>query len=44
MGIWEVTLSNKKWKQDLTATLIYIPECDWWNDLQNEARKGQSSA
>ena len=25
MGIWEVILLNKKWEQDLTATLIYIP-------------------
>ena len=39
MGIWEVTLLNKKWKQDLTATLIYKPVCDWWNYLLNEARK-----
>ena len=44
MGIWEVTLLNKKWEQDLTANLIYIPGCDWWNDLQNEAWKGQSFA
>ena len=44
MEIWEVTLLNKKWEQDLTANLIYIPGCDWWNDLQNEARKGQSFA
>ena len=41
MEIWEVTLLNKKSKQDLTANLIYISGCDWWNDLQNEARKGQ---
>ena len=41
MGIWEVTKLNKKWEQDLTANVIYIPVRDWWNDLQNEARKGQ---
>ena len=42
MGISEVTLLNKKWEQDLTANLIYISGCDWWNDLQNEAQKGQN--
>ena len=41
MGIWEATLLNRKWEQDLTTNSIYIPGCDWWNDLQNEARKGQ---
>ena len=41
MEIWEVTLLNKKWEQYLTANLIYISGCDWWNDLQNEAQKGQ---
>ena len=41
MEIWEVTLLNKKWGQDLTANVIYISGCDWLNDLQNKARKGQ---
>ena len=41
MEISEVTLLNKKWEQDLTPNLIYTSECDWWNDVQNEARKGQ---
>ena len=39
MGIWVVYLLNKKWEEDLTATLNYITGCDWWNALQNESAK-----
>ena len=42
MGISEVTLLNKKWEQDLTANLIYIPGWHTWVRLMKWSSKWSS--